>query len=136
MWTYRKHPQPRYYGTAKRTLAFGGSRLGVSGVQVVWGNLLLPLASQLKTIHLSKPSDRIPGKSSYHRVKATSMYIHCSRRMTKFRKHYLGQCEAGLWNGQSCSTVVSQVTAWTKELKHKTISKSLATITCNMVIRK
>jgi hypothetical protein len=43
--------------------------------------------------------------------------------MRKFRTPYLGQCEAGLWNGQSCSTVVSQVTAWTEELKWGTVSE-------------
>lgn len=41
-------------------------------------------------------------------------------KLIKLKEFYLGQCEAGFWNGHSCSTVVSQVTAWTEESKPET----------------
>lgn len=44
--------------------------------------------------------------------------------MRECEKPYLGQCEAGFWNGQSCSTVVSHVTAWTEQLKPKQMNPS------------
>lgn len=41
-------------------------------------------------------------------------------KLISFYEFYLGQCEAGFWNGHSCSTVVSQVIAWTEENKTQT----------------
>lgn len=36
------------------------------------------------------------------------------RNNKRFKEFYLGQCEAGFWKGHNCSTVVSQVIAWTE----------------------
>lgn len=115
------------YRTAEGTLGFGGRTRGVPGVRGVCDASLGPAAWQFKIKCLSVLKTPRFQTNTVSQDKSTSCVHREKKRMRTFRKHYLGQWEAGLWNGQSCSTVVSHVTAWTEEVKHKTMSKFLRT---------
>lgn len=108
-------------------------------VHVVCDVLLLPSGSNSKSYEiLNAKRTRISYKNRYHKTKVIPikwlcgrmhesilymfiLYIRCTYLflLHGWEKTYLGQCEAGFWNGQSCSTVVSHVTAWTEQLKPK-----------------